>query len=140
MHTLGYCVAGTSLAATPAVLARRDEADKVASATFFTAQVDFERAGDLKLFVDDMQLKMVEQLSGIAAHLDGRYLAATASTWRERDMIWNYVVNNYLLGEEYPAFDLLYWNGDTASLPARWLQELPARPLSRQQARWCPVP
>mgnify|MGYP001036703460 CR=1 FL=1 len=119
VHTLGYCVAGTTLAATLAVLARRDEADKVASATFFTAQVDFERAGDLKLFVDDMQLKMVEQLSG-DGYLDGRYLAATFNLLRGRELIWNYVVNNYLLGEEYPAFDLLYWNGDTTNLPARW--------------------
>ena len=118
-HTLGYCVAGTTLAATLAVLARRGEADKIASATFFTAQVDFERAGDLKLFVDDMQLQMVEQLSG-DGYLDGRYLAATFNLLRGRELIWNYVVNNYLLGEEYPAFDLLYWNGDTTNLPARW--------------------
>ncbi len=119
VHTIGYCVAGTTLAATLAVLARRGEADKVNSATFFTAQVDFERAGDLKHFIDDTQLEMIGQLSP-QGYLDGRYLAATFNALRGRDLIWNYVVNNYLLGEDYPAFDLLHWNGDVTNLPSKW--------------------
>jgi polyhydroxyalkanoate synthase len=119
VHTIGYCVAGTTLAATLAVLSAKGEADKVASATFFTAQVDFELAGDLKLFVDDAQLAMLEQLSA-PGFLDGRYMAATFNLLRGRDLIWNYVVSNYLLGNDYPAFDLLYWNGDTTNLPAKW--------------------
>ncbi|WP_375196517.1 PHA/PHB synthase family protein [Sphingobium sp.] len=119
VHAIGYCVAGTTLAATLALLAARGEADKVASATFFTAQVDFAQAGDLTLFVDDEQMKMVEQLSS-GGFLDGRYMAATFNLLRGRDLIWNYVVNNYLLGQDYPPFDLLYWNGDTTNLPARW--------------------
>lgn len=119
VHTIGYCVAGTTLAAALALLAARGEADKVASATFFTAQVDFSEAGDLSLFVDDEQMKMVEQLSS-GGFLDGRYMAATFNLLRGRDLIWNYVVNNYLLGQDYPPFDLLYWNGDTTNLPARW--------------------
>ena len=119
VHTIGYCVAGTTLAATLALLAARGEADKVSSATFFTAQVDFSKAGDLALFVDDEQMKMVEQLSS-GGFLDGRYMAATFNLLRGRDLIWNYVVNNYLLGQDYPPFDLLYWNGDTTNLPARW--------------------
>ena len=119
VHTIGYCVAGTTLAATLAVLARREEADKVKSATFFTAQVDFERAGDLKHFIDEGQLEMIGQLSP-QGYLDGRYLAATFNALRGRDLIWNYVVNNYLLGEDYPAFDLLHWNGDVTNLPAKW--------------------
>lgn len=119
VHCIGYCVAGTTLAATLAVLAAKGEADKVASATFFTAQVDFELAGDLKLFVDDGQLAMLEQLSA-PGFLDGRYMAATFNMLRGRDLIWNYVVNNYLLGQDYPQFDLLYWNGDTTNLPAKW--------------------
>src|SRR3546814_12337302 len=73
---IGYCVAGTTLAATLALLTARDEAAKVRSATFFTAQVDFARAGELKLFVDDDQLQLIERLSP-AGFLDGRYLAAT---------------------------------------------------------------
>ncbi|MBV5325140.1 MAG: class I poly(R)-hydroxyalkanoic acid synthase, partial [Rhodospirillaceae bacterium] len=112
VHTIGYCVAGTTLAATLALLAARDEAKKVKSATFFTAQVDFAKAGELNLFVDDEQLKLVESLSG-EGYLDGRYMAATFNLLRGRDLIWNYVQNNYLLGQDYAPFDLLHWNGDT---------------------------
>jgi len=119
VHAVGYCVAGTTLAATLAILARRGEADKVASATFLTAQVDFEHAGDLKLFINDQKLDMVRQASE-GGYLDGRYMAATFNMLRGSDLIWNYVVNHYLLGEDYPAFDLLYWNGDVTNLPARW--------------------
>jgi len=119
VHTVGYCVAGTTLAATLAILARRGQADRVASATFLTAQVDFERAGELKLFVDDKQLELIRQASK-GGFLDGRYMAATFNLLRGTDLIWNYVVNYYLLGEDYPAFDLLHWNGDVTNLPARW--------------------
>ncbi|MEM7703183.1 MAG: alpha/beta fold hydrolase [Pseudomonadota bacterium] len=119
VHTIGYCVAGTTLAATLAVLARRGDADKVKSATFFTAQVDFERSGDLKHFIDDPQLEMIGKLSP-QGYLDGRYLAATFNALRGKDLIWNYVVNNYLLGDDYPAFDLLHWNGDVTNLPSQW--------------------
>lgn len=121
VHTIGYCVAGTTLAATLAVLAAREEADKVASATFFTAQVDFAHAGDLKHFVDDDQLAMIRSLA-TDGYLDGRYMAATFNLLRGRDLIWNYVSNNYLLGEEYTPFDLLHWNGDVTNLPAAWHQ------------------
>ncbi|NJC34237.1 polyhydroxyalkanoate synthase [Sphingomonas jejuensis] len=120
VHAIGYCVAGTTLAATLALLTARGEAEKVKSATFFTAQVDFAAAGDLSLFIAD-QLKLVEQLSG-DGFLDGRYMAATFNSLRGRDLIWNYVTNNYLLGKDYAPFDLLHWNGDTTNLPAKWHQ------------------
>jgi polyhydroxyalkanoate synthase len=119
VHTIGYCVAGTTLAATLALLAARGEAAKVKSATFFTAQVDFARAGELLNFVDDEHLALVESLTG-EGFLDGRYMAATFNLLRGRDLIWNYVVNNYLLGKDYAPFDLLHWNGDTTNLPAKW--------------------
>lgn len=119
VHTIGYCVAGTTLAATLAVLARRGEADKVSSATFFTAQVDFEEAGDLKNFIDDQQLETIGHLSP-EGYLDGRYLAATFNILRGNDLIWGYVEKNYLKGEDHPAFDLLHWNGDVTNLPAQW--------------------
>lgn len=119
VNAIGYCVAGTTLAATLAILARRGEAEKVKSSTFLTAQVDFERSGDLKHFIDDAQLEMIGKLSN-TGYLDGRYLAATFNALRSKDLIWNYVVNNYLLGEDYPAFDLLHWNGDVTNLPAKW--------------------
>jgi polyhydroxyalkanoate synthase len=119
VHTIGYCVAGTTLAATLALLAARNEAAKVASATFFTAQVDFAQAGELQHFIDDEQLKMVASLSP-EGFLDGRYMATTFNLLRGRDLIWNYVTQNYLLGQDYVPFDLLHWNGDTTNLPAKW--------------------
>lgn len=121
VHTIGYCVAGTTLAATLAVLAARGQADKAASATFFTAQVDFASAGELQHFVDDEQLAMIKGLA-TDGYLDGRYMAATFNLLRGRDLIWNYVSNNYLLGQDYAPFDLLHWNGDVTNLPAGWHQ------------------
>ncbi|MDR6853106.1 polyhydroxyalkanoate synthase [Sphingomonas sp. BE123] len=119
VHAIGYCVAGTTLAATLAVLAARGEAAKVKSATFFTAQVDFSEAGDLNVFVDDEQLALIQSLSS-DGFLDGRYMAATFNLLRGRDLIWNYVTSNYLLGEDYVPFDLLHWNSDVTNLPAKW--------------------
>jgi polyhydroxyalkanoate synthase subunit PhaC len=120
VHTIGYCVAGTTLAATLALLARRGEADKVKSATYFTAQVDFEKSGELKVFIDDKQLENLAKLSGDKGYVDGRYMSMAFNLLRGNDLIWSYVVNNYLLGDDYPAFDLLHWNGDTTNLPAKW--------------------
>src|SRR5689334_8611975 len=120
VHTIGYCVAGTTLAATLAYLQARGEADKVKSATFFTAQVDFSEAGDLKLFTGPETMGLLDELTKDKGYLDGRYMAATFNLLRGRDLIWSYVVNNYLLGEEPAPFDLLYWNSDTTNLPAGW--------------------
>jgi polyhydroxyalkanoate synthase len=119
-HVIGYCVAGTTLAATLAYLNAKGEAAKVESATFFTAQVDFEHAGDLKLFLGDETMGLLEKLTAESGYLDGRYMAATFNLLRGRDLIWNYVVNNYLLGEEPAPFDLLHWNSDVTNLPAGW--------------------
>lgn len=119
VHAIGYCVAGTTLAATLALLAAREQSDKVESATFFTAQVDFSEAGELLSFIDEHQIRMIESLSG-EGYLDGRYLALTFNLLRGNDLIWSTVVKNYLLGDDYPAFDLLHWNGDVTNLPAKW--------------------
>jgi polyhydroxyalkanoate synthase len=120
VHAIGYCVAGTTLAATLGYLEAKGESDKVKSATFFTAQVDFSEAGDLKLFTGPEVIGFMEELTKDKGFLDGRYMAATFNLLRGRDLIWNYVVNNYLLGDEPPPFDLLYWNSDTTNLPAGW--------------------
>ena len=120
VHTIGYCVAGTTLAATLAYLQSKGEAAKVRSATFLTAQVDFTEAGDLKLFTGPETMGLLDQLTKEKGYLDGRYMAATFNLLRGRDLIWSYVVNNYLLGEEPAPFDLLYWNSDTTNLPAGW--------------------
>ena len=120
VHAIGYCVAGTTLAATLAYLEANKQAKKVKSATFFTAQVDFSEAGDLKLFLGDETMGLLQQLTAEKGFLDGRYMAATFNLLRGRDLIWSYVVNNYLLGDEPPPFDLLHWNSDTTNLPAGW--------------------
>ena len=120
VHAIGYCVAGTTLAATLAWLQTKKQAKKVASATFLTAQVDFTLAGDLKLFTGEETMALLDQLTKEKGYLDGRYMAATFNLLRGRDLIWSYVVNNYLLGEEPPPFDLLHWNSDTTNLPAGW--------------------
>ena len=77
-------------------------------------------AGDLKLFTGPETMGLLDELTKDKGYLDGRYMAATFNLLRGRDLIWNYVVNNYLLGEEPPPFDLLYWNSDTTNLPAGW--------------------
>jgi polyhydroxyalkanoate synthase len=120
VHAIGYCVAGTTLAATLAYLAAKGEAGKVKSATFLTAQVDFTEAGDLKLFTGPETMGLLDELTKEKGYLDGRYMAATFNLLRGRDLIWSYVVNNYLLGEEPAPFDLLHWNSDTTNLPAGW--------------------
>jgi polyhydroxyalkanoate synthase len=120
VHTVGYCVAGTALAATLAYLQAKKQAKKVKSATFLTAQVDFTEAGDLKLFTGSETMGLLDELTKEKGYLDGRYMAATFNLLRGRDLIWSYVVNNYLLGEEPAPFDLLYWNSDTTNLPASW--------------------
>lgn len=119
-HTIGYCVAGTTLAATLAVLVARGQADKIATATFFTAQVDMSDCGDLSVFVDDATMETLERLTAEKPWLDGRNMAMTFNMLRSNDLIWNYVVNNYLMGKEYFPFDLLYWNSDATNVPAKW--------------------
>jgi polyhydroxyalkanoate synthase subunit PhaC len=120
VHAIGYCVAGTTLAATLSILDATDASDKVRSATFFTAQVDFSSGGELLHFIDDQQIAMMEALSAPQGYMDGRFLALTFNMLRGKDLIWSTVVKNYLLGEDYPAFDLLHWNGDVTNLPAKW--------------------
>jgi polyhydroxyalkanoate synthase len=120
VHAIGYCVAGTTLAATLGYLQAKKQQKKIASATFLTAQVDFTLAGDLKLFTGPETMALLDRLTAEKGYLDGRYMAATFNLLRGRDLIWNYVVNNYLLGQEPPPFDLLFWNSDTTNLPATW--------------------
>jgi len=119
-HTVGYCVAGTTLAATLSFMAQTGQAAKVRTATYFTAQVDFEDAGDLKTIIDDKMIANLPELTADKGYLDGRYLATTFNMLRPTDLIWNYVVNNYLQGKQYTPFDLLYWNSDATNVPAKW--------------------
>jgi polyhydroxyalkanoate synthase len=117
VHAAGYCVGGTLLAITLAYMAATGD-DRIQSATFFAAQVDFRHAGDLKVFVDEEQLKALEQKMQERGYLDGRYMKTAFNLLRSNDLIWPYVVNNYLKGKTPFPFDLLYWNSDATRMPA----------------------
>ena len=116
-HVLGYCVGGTLLATTLAYLAAKGE-EPFKSATFLTTQVDFQHAGDLKIFTEDNQLSALEDIMQERGYLDGSRMATVFNLMRPSDLIWPYVINNYLLGKTPFAFDLLYWNQDSTRLPA----------------------
>ncbi|MEM1283852.1 MAG: class I poly(R)-hydroxyalkanoic acid synthase [Pseudomonadota bacterium] len=117
VNTAGYCVGGTLLAVALAHAAAVDD-DRIASATFFTTQVDFTYAGDLKVFVDDAQLKVLEEQMARRGYLDGKKMASAFNMLRANDLIWPYVINNYLKGKDPLPFDLLYWNSDSTRMPA----------------------
>ena len=115
INVIGYCVGGTLLGTTLAYLAARGE-DPYASATFFAAQVDFTKAGDLMLFIDDAQLKSLEEMMAERGYLDGARMATVFNMLRPKDLIWPYIVNNYMLGKKPFPFDLLFWNQDATRM------------------------
>jgi polyhydroxyalkanoate synthase subunit PhaC len=117
INALGYCVGGTLLACTLAYMAAKGD-DRIASASFLAAQVDFSEAGDLLVFIDDSQLNSLEEMMAEHGYLDGARMAAVFNMLRPRDLIWPYVINNYLLGKKPFPFDLLFWNADSTRLPA----------------------
>lgn len=117
INTIGYCVGGTLLSAALALLAR-DGDNRVASATLFTTQVDFEHAGDLKVFVDHDQVAAIERAMQDKGYLDGTRMATAFNMLRSGDLIWPYVVNNYMRGKNPMPFDLLYWNSDSTRMSA----------------------
>jgi polyhydroxyalkanoate synthase len=116
VNALGFCVGGTLLGAALAVLAAKGEA-RVASATFLAAMLDFSDPGQIGLFVDEASVALREATLGQGGILPGADLAFVFSSLRANDLVWPYVVNNYLLGEAPAAFDLLYWNSDSTNLP-----------------------
>jgi polyhydroxyalkanoate synthase len=116
-NVIGYCIGGTLLSATLAYMAANNDT-RVHSATFFAAQADFSEAGDLQVFIDDVQLEALEQqMDAAGGILEGRRMATTFNMLRANDLIWSFVVNNYLLGRDPVPFDLLYWNSDTTRMP-----------------------
>ncbi|MEO8319020.1 MAG: class I poly(R)-hydroxyalkanoic acid synthase [Bradyrhizobium sp.] len=117
VHTAGYCVGGTLLASTLAWLAEKRR-QRVTSATFFAAQVDFSHAGDLLVFVDEDQISALERDMQASGVLDGGKMAMAFNMLRSNDLIWSYVVSNYLKGQPPTAFDLLHWNSDATRMPA----------------------
>lgn len=112
VNALGYCIGGTLLASALAAMAAHGD-DRIAVASFLTTQVDFTDAGDLMTFTGEEQLRHIENLMSGKGYLDGSRMATVFNMLRPRDLIWPYVVNNYLLGKQPFPFDLLYWNSDT---------------------------
>lgn len=117
VNTIGYCIGGTMVAAALGYMAAKND-NRVNAATFFTTQVDFEKAGDLRVYVDEEQVKWIEQRMEEKGYLAGSRMADAFNLLRSNDLIWSYVINNYMLGKEPMPFDLLYWNADSTRMPA----------------------
>lgn len=118
VNAVGYCIGGTLLACSLAHMAQRKD-DRIKSATFLVTQVDFTEAGELKVFIDEEQIADIEkQMHEKGGYLKGSTMATTFNMLRSNDLIWNYVVNNYLLGREPMPFDILFWNSDATRLPS----------------------
>jgi polyhydroxyalkanoate synthase len=118
ISAIGYCVGGTLLSITLAWMAAKGDR-RISSATLFAAQVDFENAGDLKVFVDEEQIKAVERKMAEHGYLAGSKMAAAFNMLRSQDLIWPYIVGNYIRGKQPTAFDLLYWNSDSTRMPEK---------------------
>jgi polyhydroxyalkanoate synthase subunit PhaC len=118
VNAIGYCLGGTLLASTLAYMAAKKD-DRIKSATFFVALTDFEEAGELGVFIDEEQLTSLEDKMNKRGFLEGSEMATTFNMLRANDLIWSFVVNNYLLGNDPFPFDLLYWNADSTRMPAR---------------------
>lgn len=116
VNAIGYCIGGTLTASTLAYMAAKGD-DRIKSATFFTTMVDFSEPGELGVFIDDEQLARLDAHMEKHGFLDGQYMSQVFNMMRGNDLIWSFVVNNYLLGREPMAFDLLYWNSDSTRMP-----------------------
>jgi polyhydroxyalkanoate synthase subunit PhaC len=118
INAIGYCLGGTLLASTLAYMAAKKD-DRIRSATFFVTMMDFQEAGELGVFIDEEQLHSLEEKMNKRGYLEGSEMATTFNMLRANDLIWSFVVNNYLLGNDPFPFDLLYWNADSTRMPAR---------------------
>lgn len=116
LNALGYCVGGTLLASGLAYMTATNDT-RIRSATFLTTQTDFSRAGDLLVFIDDEQLKALDRVMNKRGYLDGARMSSVFNMLRPKDLVWPYIVNNYLLGKQPFPFDLLYWNSDSTRMP-----------------------
>jgi poly[(R)-3-hydroxyalkanoate] polymerase subunit PhaC len=120
VNILGFCIGGILTATTLAYLAAKGD-DRLKSATFLASLFDFKEVGEVGVFVDDEQIAHMEEHIKATGYLEGHHMAQMFNLMRENDLIWSFVVNNYLLGREPPPFDLLYWNADATRLPAAML-------------------
>jgi polyhydroxyalkanoate synthase subunit PhaC len=117
VNAVGYCLGGTLLASTLAWLSAKDD-DRIRSATYLVTLVDFTDVGDMAVFIDEQQLASLEKRMNARGYLDADDMAASFNMLRANDLIWSFVVSNYLLGKEPVPFDLLYWNADATRMPA----------------------
>jgi len=117
VNAIGYCVGGTLLAVALAAMAASGD-KRIRSATFFTTQVDFKHAGDLKVFSDEEQIEEIEREMNAKGYLDSSKMATIFNLLRSNDLIWPYIVNVYQKGKEPLPFDLLFWNSDSTRMPA----------------------
>ncbi len=117
INAIGYCLGGTLLASTLAWMAAHGD-DRIKSATFFVTLLDFRESGELRVFIDEEQIKMLEDKMSKRGYLEGSEMATTFNMLRANDLIWSFVVNNYLMGNDPFPFDLLYWNSDSTRMPA----------------------
>ena len=117
VNAIGYCLGGTLLAATLAWMAAKGD-ERIASATFFASMIDFRNAGELEVFIDEEQVRSLEKKMHRRGYLEGSEMATTFNMLRSNDLIWSFVINNYLLGRDPFPFDLLYWNSDSTRMPA----------------------
>lgn len=115
---IGYCLGGTLLAITQAWLMAQNKAHRIKSATYLTTMMDFSESGELSVFIDEEQLSMLEARMSETGYLEGSEMALTFNMLRANDLIWSFVVHNYLLGKDPFPFDLLYWNSDCTRMPA----------------------
>ena len=118
VNFIGYCLGGTLLGATLAYLAAKGD-QRVKSATFFVSLLDFSQPGELGVFIDEEQVASLEKKMNERGYLEGSEMASTFNLLRANDLVWSFVVNNYLLGKDPFPFDLLYWNADSTRMPAR---------------------
>ncbi len=116
INAIGYCIGGTLLACALSQMTITGDT-RIHSATYFTAQVDFSEAGDLMVFIDENQLDSLDERMQKTGYLDASNMATTFNMLRSNDLIWTFVINNYLLGRSPAAFDLLYWNNDSTRMP-----------------------
>jgi len=117
INTIGYCLGGTLLASTAAYLAAKGDG-RIASATYFVTLVDFTDVGEMAVFIDEAQLASLERRMRERGYLEAQDMATAFNMLRANDLIWSFVVNNYLLGKEQMPFDLLFWNSDSTRMPA----------------------
>ena len=135
VKAIGYCIGGTLLAATLAYMAKVGD-DRIKTATFFTTMVEFSKPGELGVFIDDEQIRSLEQQMDEKGYMEGATMAEVFNMLRASDLIWSFVINNYLMGKDPFPFDLLYWNSDSTRMPkvmhSYYLREMYQRNLLAQ--------